>query len=534
MIPNPNILRNCDMIQKKLNDIDKSLFRLYRSMVVSGSAHNETDETIIDNILQLEASVGRVYFPQHTKQAKLEVNCPPIQIRSAEFYYSMHSIKEYHEKLDSERRVDNYLHSVGYPHTTNWAETFKIVSPVCLNVYDLNIVIYARVASHWRYTLRVVYSAKRSSFLLKETISRSPSTGQYSSYLPINDYYMLPGSIDSPATRELIQCLLARGGIELNPGPNVAVKSKVRRRRNRKNVKGRSEMSLRKKAGTTITHANERRYIADTTRWIGEYVDLSTRNNVGANALSWRYRGNSAYDPDPALFSGSLSGYSEFASLYTRYLCDTLNYEISFKNNENFEVTCSVFYSAYDLGINIPRPVELSNMEQYSKMCVLNPVGDPKSESKLSGLLSGKKVIGHNYIYSDETYASAVTTNPSKLWFLNLCATPTEPTNVFVHGLTMNVKVGFRVHFFAQNRNPQDSGSMMNHKGSRAVEILPPPKVNPSDEEYFPGSEGWKPNFQNVYRIVDVRQVIADQKKKISDQEDELSILARQLSKTKI
>jgi hypothetical protein len=83
------------------------------------------------------------------------------------------------------------------------------------------------------------------------------------------------------------------------------------------------------------------------------YPDTTvTRTNIGFNTLSWRYRANSIFDPDPALLSGPVPGYSYYAGGYGAYIVLALGYSITVSNAEVAPVDVVVWPSQTDLGLN--------------------------------------------------------------------------------------------------------------------------------------------------------------------------------------
>lgn len=90
------------------------------------------------------------------------------------------------------------------------------------------------------------------------------------------------------------------------------------------------------------------------------YPDVTfNRNNATATFLSWRYRMNSIFDPDPLLGSGSVPGYTFWSGGYSAYIVLKLGYDIQVSNVEDSPVDIVCCPSVTDLGSNYAATAEL-------------------------------------------------------------------------------------------------------------------------------------------------------------------------------
>lgn len=175
--------------------------------------------------------------------------------------------------------------------------------------------------------------------------------------------------------------------------------------------------------------------------------DQIVRSNAGYKYNYWRIRMNSVYDPDPLVLTGAVSGFTEWANFYRRYLVLSMKVDSTFVNKENFPVGVSAAPSDIDLVALITSPLAAQNMSEtpYSiKTKVLSPTGglDRMSFQKTIDLA---KFTGQQGAYDDSlAYSSLVNTNPSTLLFWNF-ATYSDQNGV--NGVFQTTKYTFRVLF---------------------------------------------------------------------------------------
>jgi hypothetical protein len=181
----------------------------------------------------------------------------------------------------------------------------------------------------------------------------------------------------------------------------------------------------------------------DTLRVRLKYFDPTmTRNNAGLTYLSWRYRMNSVYDPDPSVASGAISGFNEWAAIYSTYRVLSIRYQVRIANNETFPLQIAVAPTLTDIGINSPLSIDLSEIK-YAKYTMMAAKGGLDS-IYLEGIIRMDKLFGASYLY-DPTFNSAVTTNPATILYLNVGSTAPSP---LINGVTPSVRISYDVLFY--------------------------------------------------------------------------------------
>lgn len=185
----------------------------------------------------------------------------------------------------------------------------------------------------------------------------------------------------------------------------------------------------------------------DTVITTLRYQDtIMNRNNVGGLVASWRYRINSAFDPDPLLGTGALSGFAEWATIYTHYRITNFRYNIQIANNETFPLMVACAPTLTDLGANT------SNLDQvpelpYGKKSLLSAKGGADKTS-IRGSISVAKLEGSTEPFTDSSFASVVTTNPVMVRFFNIGFT--GGSTPLVNGVFVSIRLSYRAQFYAR------------------------------------------------------------------------------------
>jgi hypothetical protein len=86
--------------------------------------------------------------------------------------------------------------------------------------------------------------------------------------------------------------------------------------------------------------------------WLHYHDNTLQRNNAGATYMSWRYRMNSAYDPDPLVGSGSMAYFSEWAAMYANYRVLSYRIKVQIANEESFPLNVVAYPTREDVGAN--------------------------------------------------------------------------------------------------------------------------------------------------------------------------------------
>jgi hypothetical protein len=179
------------------------------------------------------------------------------------------------------------------------------------------------------------------------------------------------------------------------------------------------------------------------------YIDGTLiRNNVGANYLTFNMRFNSAYDPDPLLLSGGISGFAEMAKFYTFYrvLRTTVSWSVSNKETSPVSVgfvcsgaplTISTQASAIDIlenGLSVG-PALLSASGGQDRIMLTNSYYLPQ-------------VWGNPSEYkASDFFGSSVTTNPAGIIVGQFIAYSSAN---FLNGIDSNLRLTMTVKFYGR------------------------------------------------------------------------------------
>jgi hypothetical protein len=179
------------------------------------------------------------------------------------------------------------------------------------------------------------------------------------------------------------------------------------------------------------------------------YCDATlTRNNVGSAYLTFNMRLNNAYDPDPLLLSGGMSGFNEYAKFYSFYR--VLNTEIEWNvcNNETFPVYCGYFASGAPLSVSSVATAADALENPYSMgPYSLSPKGGmDRVNSRRSYVLSNVWGDKLNYL-ADDSFASSVSSGPTYIIVATFVAY--APSN-FVAGISSNLRLRMRIRFYGR------------------------------------------------------------------------------------
>ncbi len=165
------------------------------------------------------------------------------------------------------------------------------------------------------------------------------------------------------------------------------------------------------------------RYASDRLRVRLIYQDPSgTRTVTGsAPACNWSYR-SSAYDPDPLLLTGAIPGFAELANLYKEYCVHGMHLNLQLANQDT-QSYIAVAWPGNDIISN--NSLTKDDLAEYS--------GNVLADSKILGSVTGQNVatlkvsaMGQQLVGSrfktDLDYSASVSSNPSKMFYLNVGA----------------------------------------------------------------------------------------------------------------
>jgi len=173
------------------------------------------------------------------------------------------------------------------------------------------------------------------------------------------------------------------------------------------------------------------------------YPDVAyNRNNVASTFVSWRYRANSIFDPDPALGSGFVPGYTFYSGAYSIYTVLSIGYDISISNMENMPVDVLVWPSIVDLGLNYAGIGEMFGNPHAAQSQIAAKGGQDRC--RLRGIVDLGVSYGQIGQYLGGNFSAKFGSNPPGLIFLNvggIAATNFTATN----GLDVRVSLVYRV-----------------------------------------------------------------------------------------
>jgi hypothetical protein len=150
------------------------------------------------------------------------------------------------------------------------------------------------------------------------------------------------------------------------------------------------------------------------------YPDTTlTRTNTTFNFLSWRYRMNSVWDPDPGLGSGSVPGHSFYSSGYSAYRVLAIGYSVDLSNLEGSPVDVVIAPSLTDLGMNYASMNELFG-NPYASQSLVSAKGG-QDRTRLKGYIDLGQFWGNsNDLLGDANFGSPVGGNPAQTLYLNV------------------------------------------------------------------------------------------------------------------
>jgi len=222
--------------------------------------------------------------------------------------------------------------------------------------------------------------------------------------------------------------------------------------RNNKTKRNRKQRNNRPTSGIDRFVAAGRTDVVpySSTKWLN-YVDSTlVRNNAGSNYLVFYMRLNSAYDPDPLLLSGSLSGFSEWAAFYQYYRVEKVQISWGVVNKEAFPVKVGFLATAAPVPISgqLAAINTLENGEAQGPATVSQAGGQDRA--MLIRTYDLAKIWGNTAQYrADDNWGAVTNTNPG---FLVQGAFVAYASNNFVNGLDSDLRLRFQVKFYARKQ----------------------------------------------------------------------------------
>lgn len=181
------------------------------------------------------------------------------------------------------------------------------------------------------------------------------------------------------------------------------------------------------------------------------YVDGSyVRNAPGSNYLVYSFRVNDLYDPDPAILSGTISGFKELMQFYSYYRVRHINVSAMITNNEAFSLIYGGVFSQTNLvGSIATRDDAINALEStYSSRGRLLSAKGGMDRGRLSMRIPIATILGDSRQYLSEFNYTGVglATPTTPLWFNFIVASPTGTS--LSNGYTNSTTLTFHAEFF--------------------------------------------------------------------------------------
>jgi len=227
------------------------------------------------------------------------------------------------------------------------------------------------------------------------------------------------------------------------------LKGKKRNPRGGRGRKGKGNLSLQEAARISspwggINYIVPRGMVLpDTLTTTLFYDDLSiSRTNAGILFSGWRYRMNSAFDPDPLLGSGAIPGFTELGTLYNAYRVINFDWQVEIANRDTFPIVTYCVPLATDPGAN-PSTSQTLAANSFGKTQMCSATGG-MDRCTFRGTLNLAHFYGNAGFYFDDNYNSGTSTSPAALLFFLI---GTETPAVIVNGVTAKVRLGYTIQF---------------------------------------------------------------------------------------
>lgn len=189
------------------------------------------------------------------------------------------------------------------------------------------------------------------------------------------------------------------------------------------------------------------RHIRRTLR----YVDSAyVRNNPGNNFLVYSFRINDLYDPDPAILSGSLSGFKEIMQFYNTYRVLAINLNVIIVNLESIPIMYGVCFTTQNLtGVISTRDDAINALENHfsTKAKILSGKGGIDRAS-LSRHVMIHNIVGDKKQYlADIDYTGQGLATPNRPVWMNMIVTTTTGAALTL-GYATTTNITFDSEFF--------------------------------------------------------------------------------------
>jgi len=180
------------------------------------------------------------------------------------------------------------------------------------------------------------------------------------------------------------------------------------------------------------------------------YVDNTlTRNNAGSKYLLFRFRANGLYDPDPALGSGSISGFAEWRALYQKYLVTVVDFDFTVVNKESFPLNVVAGFSVFDPVVLVGNPTQLLDMSEtpFSRVREVSAAGGQDRVRIFKRVNLGVMWGSLSEWCSSSSFAGYGNANPANIVYVYFGVA--SEANL-VNGISYKLKVRFYSTFYSR------------------------------------------------------------------------------------
>jgi hypothetical protein len=168
------------------------------------------------------------------------------------------------------------------------------------------------------------------------------------------------------------------------------------------------------------------------------YFDSTyTRVNPGSAYMSYRMRMNSIYDPDPALGTGAIPGYTEWANFFNSYRVLKFKYDLEVSNQEAFPQDVLVCPSRSDLGVNYVNIYDFLGNPRGKSHTISSTGGQDRCRF-LDEIDLGQYYGNPSQYLGDDGFGGSAGGNPAVMLFFNIAtlstANQTAAKGIFTKG----------------------------------------------------------------------------------------------------
>jgi len=181
-----------------------------------------------------------------------------------------------------------------------------------------------------------------------------------------------------------------------------------------------------------------------------QYLDAdSSRKNGAASFVAWQYRINDVYDPDPLLFTGGVTGFSEMGAFFTRFRVDAVEIHAQISNFENFPVTVGFVFSPESLLASLGTPAAALNaLERWGAETpiIMGGVSGNNIAKFPPVRVKPSRILGNAAAYyGNENYCGFFNSTPFLAIYVTFIVYGPSALSL---GVFANVRLRFKTHFY--------------------------------------------------------------------------------------